>query len=254
MTDQRLNMTDIVYKNPPITEAVIGIYFKFPLSEEELSSFNQKLSRLYQNQQVMPNVNVALEINENTINNPIITQVNSYRLSRDNSTQIILLSKEAFVLSQLAPYKGWDDLYQRFTEAWAIKTRAVGFQEIGRVGVRYINRIDIPIENDNIEYENYLNIYPAAPKSLGNLNAYAIQVALPIQKIGCNLNINSAVVSSPIIGHLSFVLDLDIFKLSDVPQSDKDLCSLLNEIHVEKNRVFEDCITDNARKLFNHEQ
>lgn len=248
-------MTDILYKNPPITEAVIGINFTSPLSEKELAAFNQKLGRIYPDQQVIPNVSFTFDINENNFTSPNTqtTTEDSYRLSRDNSTQITILTRAAFLLSQLAPYQGWDSISNRFAEAWAIKTRAIGFKEIARVGMRYINRIDIPLKDDVIVNEDYLNIYPYLPKSLGNMNAYAIQASLPLDKIACNLTINSAVVSSPIIGHLSFVIDIDISTVGNTPQSDDDIFKLLNEIRLEKNRVFEECITDNARKLFNHE-
>lgn len=243
-------MSDVIYDRPPITEAVIGINFAAPLSDKELSDFSAKLNKLYPELQVISNYSVV--ITGKTINNHPVAKDDSYRLTRDNSTQIVVLSKSSFLLSQLAPYQGWNNLFDRFVESWSIKTRSLGFKEISRIGVRYINRIDIPIKENQIEYEDYLNVYPFIPKSLGNLNSYAIQVSLPLDKIQCNLLINSAVVNSPMIDHVSFIIDSDISRAKATPQSDEDIFNLLKEIRVEKNIVFEDCITDNARKLFNH--
>ena len=47
------------------------------------------------------------------------------------------------------------------------------------------------------------------------------------------------------------MFDQDIYKDNDVPQNERDLYDLLSRIHLKKNAVFEACITDRARELFN---
>ena len=78
---------------------------------------------------------------------------------------------------------------------------------------------------------------------------YAVQAQLHIADIGCDLTLNSSVVPSPLLGHRSFVIDQDIGK-DNPPQNDDGIYNLLNQIRVTKNRVFEACITDRARELF----
>ena len=249
-------MTENIYKSPPITEAVIGINFTSPLDDQHIKSLNKKLSKFYPDQQIIANVSFAVSITDNNFQNPNteMQKEDSYRLSTHDQTQIVVLSKSSFLFSQLAPYQGWENLYERFTRDWAILKKASGFREISRIGVRYVNRIDLPVVNNLVEYEKYLNIYPFLPKSLENVNGYAIQVILPLEKIGCNLNINSGGVPSPLLNHLSFLIDLDISKDQAPPQNDTDIFELLNLIRVEKNRVFEECITQSSRELFNHGQ
>ena len=249
-------MTENIYKSPPITEAVIGINFTSPIDDRDIKSLNKKLSKFYPDKQIIANVSFAVSITDNNFQSPNteMQKEDSYRLSTHDQTQIVVLSKSSFLFSQLAPYQSWENLYERFTRDWAILKKATGFREISRVGVRYVNRIDLPIANNIVEHEKYLNIYPFLPKSLESVNGYAIQVILPLEKIGCNLNINSGAVPSPLLNHISFLVDLDISKDQAPPQNDTDIFELLNLIRVEKNRVFEECITQSSRKLFNHEQ
>jgi len=47
------------------------------------------------------------------------------------------------------------------------------------------------------------------------------------------------------------MFDQDLYKENNIPQNDDGLYNLLNQIHVKKNAVFEACITDRARELFN---
>jgi uncharacterized protein (TIGR04255 family) len=64
------------------------------------------------------------------------------------------------------------------------------------------------------------------------------------------ITINSGIVPPPLEGHLSIMLDIDVGRDHDLPQRDEGLLSLLQEFRIEKNRVFEACVTDRARELF----
>jgi uncharacterized protein (TIGR04255 family) len=167
------------------------------------------------------------------------------------NTQIVILWPTSFVFSQLAPYPGWDDFFERFVRDWALWKKAVSYHKISRVGVRYINRIDIPITGDVIHYEEFLNVYPRIPDEVGPVFTYGIQTQAPCPEIDGRITINSASVPSPLLGYSSFIFDQDIYKETNIPQTDESLYKLLNQIHVKKNAVFEACITDRARELFN---
>lgn len=249
-------MSEIKYISPPITEAVIGINFTTPLDDETLKSLSQKLTKFYPEQQVISNVSFALDISNNNLASPNMEtqKEDSFRLATPDQTQIVVLSKSNFLFSQLAPYQGWDKFFKRFTRDWVFIKRNTGFRELSRLGVRYLNRLDLPVVNNIVEYEKFLNVYPLLPKSLETVIGYAIQIAIPLAKIGCNLNINSGGVPSPLLNHISILVDLDISKDQALPQKDTDIFELLNLIRDEKNRIFEECITQSSRKLFNHEQ
>jgi uncharacterized protein (TIGR04255 family) len=57
-------------------------------------------------------------------------------------------------------------------------------------------------------------------------------------------------VPSPIFGYSSLLLDIDIIKNQDLPNSQKALNAYLDIARVKKNEIFEMCITDMSRNLF----
>ena len=128
--------------------------------------------------------------------------------------------------------------------------RTLGYRKITRIGVRYINRIDIPATAPIIEHEEYLNIYPHMPMDFQSLMAYSVVAQLPLPDIGCILTLNSSSAPSQLLGHAVFSVDQNIGKDDDPAQSDEDICALLNQIRVKKSEVFEACITPRARELF----
>ena len=238
----------ITYSQPPIIEAVIGITFSSPVTKAELDTFEKQFKTHYPNEQMVSNYNIAL-----MLSNPVSTNLDKQdgcRRSTEDMTQLVVLWPSSFTVSQLAPYQGWAHFYERFARDWALLKKIIGFQKISRIGVRYINRIDIPAEGAVVEYEKYINIYPNMPDILQPTSSYALQAAVQLVDINCLLKINSAVVPSPLLNHTSFIIDQDIAKEVDQPQNDNDIYELLGKIRTAKNAIFEACISDRARELF----
>jgi uncharacterized protein (TIGR04255 family) len=247
-------MAEQPYKRPPITEAVIAISFGVAMDSRDIEKVDSSFARLYPQHQDTRSLNVELVMPPRpnlTPDTNIRKDEIGHRRSSDDQTQIVIVWPTSLVFSQLAQYPGWDEFFARFVRDWAIFKKAVGYQRISRIGVRYINRIDIPITGNLTYYEDFLNIYPRLPKELGPVFAYGIQAQVPYPEIEGRITLNSASVPSPLLDHASFIFDQDIYKDSNVPQNEEGLYSLLNQIHVKKNAIFEACITDRARELFN---
>jgi uncharacterized protein (TIGR04255 family) len=217
-----------------------------------IEKVNDKFGSHYPQHQRVENLKLEVQLSAGQTDAPAtaIDREGGYRRSSSDMTQLLVLWRSAFVVSQLAPYPGWDEFIQRFSRDWKVWKRVMGFQTISRLGVRYINRIDIPLSGDVVEHEAFLNVYPRLPDVLGPVGAYAVQAVLPLEEIGCKLTLNSAVVPAPILGHASFVIDQDIAREVDLPQSDKGIYELLKKIRVRKNQVFEACVSNRARELF----
>ena len=243
-------MPEQPYKRPPITEAVIEMRFSDPIDSVTLDKVSSAFKALYPQEEILRHVQFQMNLDV-TVPAPQTTGQIGYRRSSPDQTHILLLMPmpPSFIMSQLSPYPGWDQFFGRFCRDWDIWKKSVGYKKIIRIGVRYINRIDIPSSDPIVYEEDFLNVYPRIPEVLGPMMQYAVQAQLHIADIGCDLTLNSSVVPSPLLGHRSFVIDQDIGK-DNPPQNDDGIYNLLNQIRVTKNRVFEACITDRARELF----
>ena len=240
-------MTEIYYDRPPIIEAVIELLFSTLVSEDELEEAKKYLKKNYVNEVPLEEIEFNLQIESSDVKR---NTERFFRYSSQDETQMCLLKRKSFSVSQLAPYTSWNDFITRFERDYQLHKKHVGYKQIKRIGVRYINRIDIPV-TDPVIYENdYLNIYPKYPDVLGVLHGYAVQQRSRIDSLKSNLTINSAIVPSPLLHHTSILFDQDIGREEDVPQKIEDLILFLNQARIEKNRIFEACITDKARGLF----
>lgn len=243
-----------MYIHPPITEAVIGINFIETLDEDTKTSLTKKLSAHYPVHQPIENLSVSVDLRttkdrEQTANTQVSKET-AHRLGSADMTELALVFPRSFVVSQMAPYPGWESFFERFVRDWKLVRRILGFREIARIGVRFINRIDIPIDGPVVEHEKYLNIYPHVSDKYGAISAYAVQAQIFMDDMRCKLLLNSASVPSPLLNTASFLIDIDISRDVEVPQKDEDILSLVSSVRPRKNDVFESCVTDLSRGLF----
>jgi uncharacterized protein (TIGR04255 family) len=100
-------------------------------------------------------------------------------------------------------------------------------------------------------YLVYLRTYPEVPANLPqSLSNFWMQLQIPHEDIRALLVLNMARIPPPRDGVASIVLDLDLFRTVDLPQSEDELWRYIEILRTRKNEIFEACITDATRELF----
>ena len=243
-------MSDFQYKRAPITEAVVEFRSAVPVEGKKRKKALEKLKKLYSQHKPLIQKEVKFEIAPQRAPKTQETDSVVDRLLSDDISQQLHITDISFLVSQLAPYKGWKQFEQRITRDWESWGSVVGFRPVERVGMRYINRIDLPLTENLVHYEHYLTVYPALPPLLDPSVFHSINVKVVLEDIQSLLSLQSALVQSPIPEHLAIVVDLDISRKFKIPPSNEELYSYISQARAKKNEVFEACITDKARELF----
>jgi uncharacterized protein (TIGR04255 family) len=241
-----------VYLSPPITESIIEIIIDGELKPKDFERITKKLKKNYPNLQQINTVGINYGQNLIGSNLTVSHQPTGIRLSSSDETDVLLVSPKNLVIARLAPYLGWDYLNDKFATAWKVWKSLSKIQPIIHIGVRYINRIDIPQDDSGkIENEDYLNIYPSLPEPINKpMFNYITQVTIPTSNELWNATITTAnLPSSPLINNISLLLDIVVFRTKEIPLKDEDLFKVLSEARELKNDLFEQCITQKTREL-----
>lgn len=238
-----------LYKRAPITEAVIEFRYEQQLEKVAADSVHNRLKQFYPISEPVSFVDVHLELNERQAK---FTDVNGHRLASSDRADVHVIQTSGMVCSRMAPYLGWESFCDRAKRDWVKWKEVIGYRKIARIGVRFINRIDVPYTGEEkLRLEDYLKVYPQYPDAnLPPLSNYTMQMQGDLGAHECRLIINSGLVPSPLIRHASLLLDIDIGREKSVPQADSDIWKLIEEIRGHKNRIFEASVTDQARELF----
>lgn len=254
---KRTTRMSMNYARPPITEAVIEFQFAGICGESDRSKVARKLKKRYPIDEILQEI--TLEGGPSGANHHVETV--GVKLSSDDRTEIVTLSAPrsspvgfpiamekygAFSASQLAPYCGWASFSSRFAEDWAIVEKIIGWRKLKRVGVRFINRIDIPGEISDLR--RWVSVEPALPAQFPPPSSFNMRTVIPVDSAQANLLVGTA--SSPLPRHSAILLDIDIYTVSGIGDNIDERIKMLEYFHDKKNWIFESCITDDTRRLF----
>jgi uncharacterized protein (TIGR04255 family) len=241
------------YERPPITEAVIERRFAETLSPDTVEALRRKFAKAYPAITGVAGLRIGLDQPSGP---PQMSQtMNGFRMVNQEGTSIIVLTAQSTVYSRLAPYPGWDEFSRDAGAVFTAVRDVTGYTKLARIGVRYINRIDVPIGSHSVdkpfELSEYFNICPRSPqRGLPALRYFTMQCIYALEDVMCQAAINVASVDSPIPLHVSFLLDIDLGRADEVPQKEDEIRKLLLLIRHKKNDIFNDCLTDKTKELF----
>jgi uncharacterized protein (TIGR04255 family) len=240
------------YNKPPIVEAVIALHFATPLTAKEIDAFARKSKKAFPFSEEI--ITIAVNVQNRQKTSSTTAQKIGYKLSSLDRTRLIMVQPSQFGVLQQAPYAGWDVFYSEAHAHWQVLKKITKHKAISRVSTRYINRIDIPAAAATpIDLSRYFSVGLSLPK-------YAEAMVLQNFYLNCSLLhsntqytnvLQFAAVPSPLIDHLSFTIDIDVVTSTQaLPQHEEGLWQLINSLRTYKNELFEACITDETRKLF----
>jgi uncharacterized protein (TIGR04255 family) len=250
------NIETRAYLHPPITEAVIEIRVNHTLTSSELEKIAKKLKKHYPNSKPHNELGIDLgDIGSKSAgsNVKVSKHQKGFHLSSEDQADIVIIKPESLVMSRLAPYLGWETIRNQFISVWKIWKDIAKTRSISRVGIRYVNRIDVPVDElDRIEIEDYLTFHPKVPSfSNAPMTNYLIQIAKPTSNPLWSTTITSTNQPSPLVKTVSLLLDIDLFRTEEIPLNDDDLWQMLTEARDLKNNIFQQCITPRAEEIFN---
>lgn len=244
------------YRKAPIVEAVIEMLVTLPpgLTLDDLARVHAEEASNYPRTERRMALQTELRADADTL--AVTQQATQQQIGHvytSNDGQRIFHSRfDGFMYSQLAPYDRWDKFVSEALRLWGRYAETTKPVTVNRLGVRYVNRLDIPSQNFDIN--DYLRTRPeVSPDLPQDLTGYFFQVQLPLPSFGAAVSITSTVAPSATPGHAALILDLDCSQVmalrSEDPGFDEALVSRLETLRSAKNMVFEACITQTTREM-----
>jgi uncharacterized protein (TIGR04255 family) len=240
------------YPNAPITEAIIDLRAasRNDVSMERLSAANASVEKTYPLRGDIFYVHGLVESDPG--GEPTRSEGHEqagFKFTSQDEKYVWQSRRDGFTLSRLAPYENWEPFRDEARRLWDLYRAQVVPELVSRVALRYINRIDIPTET--VDLQDYFRTFPQVSPDLPQmLGGFFMQLMLPQPEFKSVAIVNQTIIPPPRPGVISIVLDIDIFREAEVPQDEPETWNIFERLHVLKNRVFEACITDKTRNLF----
>lgn len=172
----------------------------------------------------------------------------------EDEKQLLQLRANGFSFNRLSPYTTLDDYLPEIESAWAKFRELAGPVQVRKIGLRMINRILLPMEQNRLNYGDYLAIPPRLPATglkLGIIGFLDQQMAVD-EETGNVVNIVKTS-QLPEGGKLPVILDIDAYYRCQMPPPEwSSLLPRIESLRNLKNRIFRHTLTPQCLNLFSH--
>lgn len=241
------------YPRAPIVEAILELQFPdAPIALESLKAFSQQLEPNYPQCEDFIGFSAELTLGpQGIVTQPTTQQVKGLQLKSADSHRVVRLMPRSISFHETRWYQGWTQFLSAARPVLDQYLSAFPRQVISRIGLRYVNRIDIPADDSTGDLRTWVCSAPDIPEGLPQyVSTYAVEMAMPQPDIkGVAVMRQALLESDPRVlpRIVSILLDIDVFTI--VPVSITDSWSKVDVLHERENLIFERTITDRVRGI-----
>jgi uncharacterized protein (TIGR04255 family) len=173
------------------------------------------------------------------------------RFQSDDKKQIVQFNRDGFVFSRLEPYTDWESFAGEGLNIWKIFKEIMQPAEINRIGLRFINRIELPL--DELQLDEYIKPAPESPRNL-DLPFIGFMHHDTLAVPGYPYNVNLVRTIQPPQAEsgkgAGLIIDIDVFTTSGVGLDETGITHALEEMRWLKNKAFFGSVTEKILEDF----
>ena len=177
--------------------------------------------------------------------------IQSLLFQKKEEDQLIQIRQNGFSFNRLTPYTSLDDYLPEIERVWLLFAEYFSPLLVRRVGLRYINRIALPLGNGKIELDDYLKSGPKLPtESHLQFAGFMHQQQLIEQETG---NVANVVLTTQPTENEKLPLIFDIGTTNEKsfePSNWEQVKTSIESLRKLKNHIFFDSLTEKCRCLF----
>jgi uncharacterized protein (TIGR04255 family) len=237
-----------LYGKPPVTQAICEFQF---ISDKAWDwtipgLIYNKISTVFSEKRQEQALAITVTPQQQKVQQVSTTLSKMQFLTKDG-TAMVQIGPDLLGINVQNRYPGWPNFFKLISEQWQIYSQIASPKGFKRIGVRYINKIEI--DADSMELTKYFRYYPHLPEHIEQKHGPFMMRVMHASDDGRDSLVLTFANITP-SAKLSFSLDLDY----SLTQPDKvqlgDGLKWVENAHAKIEDMFEACITDELRTLF----
>ena len=238
------------YRNPPIIEALCEFRFE-PSAPWDMAIpglVYEKIRDGFPRRRQTKTFEASVVASPAGVEQQVLT-TDRMQFLRDDEKALIQVGPNLLAVNHLRPYPTWQKFLPLIQQGFNAYLEAANPKGIQRIGLRYINRIEIPGKRGGLA--DYFEFLPLVGKRLPqDYGPFIVGIQIPFEdsRDFLRLQLASAIVETP--DTVAVMLDLDYFLAQPGTVSKEDVFDWTEVAHDHVEAVFEACITDRLRQMF----
>jgi uncharacterized protein (TIGR04255 family) len=239
------------FKNPPIVEAIIAFQI-MPLPESAIGDFSSGVQAMSDHGYRQPEpvtkheVQIKFEGPSSTFGG--IGSQHGLRFNSEDGLHAVQFNRDGFVFSRLGKYRSWELFREECKKPWDIYLAVSGVRDIVSYGVRYINKLRLPLMQN---FEEYINIYPHLPDGIPKMiHGCFMRLELAVSAPAGQL-VHQQILLPPEEPEFSpLILDND-FRFPALGLTANEIWEQLDQVRLVKDHYFDVFTTPKMKETFN---
>ncbi|MBU4421079.1 MAG: TIGR04255 family protein [Proteobacteria bacterium] len=242
-----------VFPNAPITEAVIEIKAQLPeeTALKSLESFHDHIKNRFPEKQEQRFLKADFKLlqKDTTFTLPAKTGTQGYLFRSLKEKKVVQSKIDGFAFNKLKPYENWDLFRSEGRELWKLYSEIVNPIKVTRIGLRYINRIEVPLPFK--DFSEYLLTNPQiAPQLPQAVSHFFMRLEVSNPDIEATAIITQAMDKPTKTKRLPLILDIDVFRITEYVEKTEEMWEDFEKLRDFKNDIFFNSVTEKAKELF----
>lgn len=221
-----------------------------PMTAKRLLRLSEKIGKTYDATTAEEEVKFQLNLGSGSAD--VIERMPVAKHTSRDQTELFIAKPCTLTWSRLAPYEGWDSFIARIAREYKIAATLGANRPLERIGLRFINRIDVPLDPDSgvFRYEDFIAVTVGLPDLFDPVASYQWRIDKVFSESKLMAVIQSATLMSEVPGTMGFLIDIDVGANEGLPSKHDDIFNRLSDMRALKNELFEVMITEHARESF----
>ncbi len=263
MVNKRVHLTSLPQrdwpplKTTPIVEAVLELFFEpgKDVKMEQIEAFAAEVGERFPLKNPIYEQLFAFKIDPPTASQSV-TDVKPVGLDLRNTAKnrVLLPRVDRFTVSYLSPYVSWPALLVDLKAYYEIYKAHVPHGPLARLGMRYINHVEITFVDGRVDLDEYLKTGPKLPTEYGLedvVGAYDSTVLIPVptedQLCRAKVRLKLSELRDAL---LPMILDIDVFYAITAPLTWDAIAQRFEVMRQARNAIFFGTLTEKALSTY----
>lgn len=239
------------FAKAPVQEALLDIQVVVPpdLDSLDFKLFGQGLEDRFPDRKERLQFVQNLQLAGDQQQPPPIRSIEGYLFTSTKDGKIVQARRDGFTFNKLRPYSKWDDFSAEGRELWQRFVEFAHPAAVKRLGLRYINRIEIP---ENLaDLRDLCLLFPDVPMGVPQAWSEFFQRFATIREDGSPSIVTLAIDIPTPPNQPAIILDIDVVcHLQNSEVAVNAIWPHFERMRVLKNEIFDASLTSRAKDMF----
>jgi len=236
---------DTLYSNPPLKEVVCEFRFDGKWDNVIIGLFYDKMKDRYpvRESKIFITSEIKFDQSGAQTQNQFKEEISQF-YSNDKS-RLVQIGRNLLSINILKGYSGWLDYLSNIKLAFDcfcdIYNNVSKITKIIRIGLRYINEIEIQTDSATINLEHYFNLRPEMPEQFSFVDSFNLMVEVPFKPDKLRVNFLQ-------LPNYNYFFDLD-YGIERIIKND-EIKKHLNQAHKNIKDIFDSSLSAECKQIF----